>query len=223
MKLVSVGDLITKIKRRYDGEGTDHTDLDELLADLSEYYSELYMIAVEKGVRYFQTSITFAATGATGYALPADHLKTMDVYRVVNANTGEVRRLLGPIEEEDRALLIGQLGDAYRYGYGGQNLELFPVPASGSYIHVYIPQPPDLATAATSDTVDMFNVYGERLVTWGVASVQQHKESTSQQRALMEYQRAQERLEYWVTQRGELSTEDVRYDAPNDLVPQRSF
>jgi hypothetical protein len=196
-RILTLGTLVARSRQRYDGVGNDALDSPELKSLIDEYYADLHALVVEKGARYFETEATITATGATSYALPSDHLTTIAVDFVVDASTDRRCALHGPIAVQERECLIGSSGTACHYELAGASLVLYPRPSSGTYKHLYAPQPVDLSTAADSTQVDVINVYGQKYVLWGVASVAQHKSQSSQERAIAEYEKAKMQLEYW--------------------------
>ncbi len=196
---VVLGVLVDRCRKRYTGEGDELLDPTELKALISEYYAEMHALTAEKGARAFETEATITGNGSLTYALPTDWLSTIGVDFVISGTTGARRPVHGPIAVQERTHLVGLAtgGPAFRFGLEGVGLALYPAPASGTYKHLYVPQPVDLSTAADATVVDLLNIYGEKFVIWGVASVAQHKGSTSQQRAIDEHKRASDQLEYW--------------------------
>jgi hypothetical protein len=63
----------------------------------------------------------------------------------------------------------GQTGDAIAYSVVGQNVVLFPKPSTGTYIHIYVPQAPDISSLADTSTIDVVTNDGEAFLIWGVA------------------------------------------------------
>jgi hypothetical protein len=216
----TLGALVDRCQKRYTGQGDELLDAPELKELIFEYYGEMHALVVEKGARHFEAEDTITATGAATYALPANHLTTVGVDHILSGTTGPRRAVHGPIAAQERARLMSLVsvtGAARYFGLEGPNIALYPVPSSGTYKHLYVPQPVDLSTAADSTSVDLINIYGYRLVLWGVASVAQHKGSASQQRAVDEHKRASDQLEYWACQRALLQPsyrvqEDDCYD-----------
>jgi len=199
----TLGTLVQRCQQRASTQADDQSiDPPEWKALISEYYGEVHALLVEKGYRHFETEATITATGAASYPLPADWLSTLTVEFVLSGTTGPRRPVYGPIAVQERVQVIGLTGSSAEcYALEGSNLALYPAPASGTYKHLYIPQPVDLSTSLDSTVVDLVNVYGERLVIWGVASVALHKGSASQARAVDEHKRATDQLEYWATLR----------------------
>ncbi len=187
--------LETRCRQRADQEGVDQLDSPEFKSLISEFYAEVHSILVP--ARYFETEATI---NLSNLALPTDHFASIAISEVVDA-TGTRRPITGPIAVQDRVHFVGQVGPACVWDFEGANIALYPVPTTGTYKHLYIPQPTDLATAADSTVVDLVNMFGYRLVVWGVASVAKHKSESSQTRAVSEYERARAELEFWASKR----------------------
>lgn len=200
---VALGTIVTRCLQRGNKPAGDDGQIDtpEVKSIVSEYYGEMHALIVEKGAWYFTAEDTITATGAATYALPAAHLSTIGVDRVLSGTTGPRCPVHGPIAMQDRAALMGRTGVAHLYGFEGATLALYPVPPSGTYRHLYVPQPTDLSSATDATSVDLIHIYGEKFVVWGVASVLLHRGESQQQRALDEYKRALDQLEYWASLR----------------------
>jgi len=210
---ITVGTLVTRCKARARKTNDDSIETSEWKSMISELYGELHKVVVEKGASYFETEATITATGAASYALPADHLSTLTVSYVVDA-AGR-RRPLRRVRVQDRAELSGLTGTAYAYALAAANIVLYPLPSSGSYKHLYVPQPTDYSSAGDSTTIDLINIDGEKFVTWGVAAIALHTGDENQQRAMIERDKAYAELEYWATLRA-LVDPMPRYDESDD-------
>lgn len=197
----TLGTLVTRCRQRFAGEGESLLDDPEVKALISEYYGELHALTVEKGARAFEQEADITADGAVSYALPSNHLSTIGVDAVLSGTTGPRRPVWGPIMAQERTRYMGRTGPAFFWAEEGVNLALFPVPQSGTYKHLYVPQPVDYATSPDATSVDLLNIYGLKFLVWGVASVAQHKSSSSQQRAVDEHEKAKAQVEYWACQR----------------------
>lgn len=213
-RLVTMGTLVTRAQQRWGAEGDAQLDATEVKSLLSEYYGELHALVSNVGARYFETEATL---DLNSLALPSDHLATIGIDLVLSGTTGPRRPVWGPIGPADRSYVIGLStgGPAYFWAEEGANIALYPTPTSGTYKHLYVPQPTDLSTAADATSVDVINIYGERLLLWGVTSVAQHKGSVSQQRAVDEHAKASAELEYWACQR---AIGQPRYMIPYDVL-----
>ena len=177
--------------------GQDHTtEWEEMI---SEVYGELHGAVSETGARYFETEATITATGAASYALPSDHLSTIGVDYVVNA--AGARRPLAELMVQERSQFLGVTGTAWLWAFTGTNVALYPSPSSGSYKHLYVPQPDDLSAEGGGTVVDLINNDGLKFLVWGVASIAMHKGDDNQIRAIDERDRAKAGLVEWAVRR----------------------
>lgn len=196
---VPLGTLVTRCQRRADKEPDGHIQTDEWKALISEMNGELQLLVSETGYRYFETEATIAATGAASYALPADHLSTVGIDLVLDA-AGR-RRELTEIMAQERTAVIGTTGEAAYFAIVGQVIVFYPTPQSGSYKHLYIPQPPDLSSASNSENVDVVTPDGEAFLVWGVAVKALAKAGDDVSVAAVEREAARSRLSTWAALR----------------------
>lgn len=175
----------TACKRRADQENSSLVADAEWNALISEKYGELYE-AVAEASRYFESSLTITATGATSYDEPTDWLQTLRVERV----DGSGRRNLIPLMPDERDRFVGQTGDATRYERIDDQIYLYPNPSSGSYRMLYKPQAPDLSAFADADLVDCVNAGGESMLVWGVAAIALAKAESNPALALAQEEKA---------------------------------
>jgi hypothetical protein len=200
MRSVTLGTLVTRCQQRADKENDSSIGTTEWKTLVSEMVGELHELADEAGHRYFETTATITATGASSYSLPADHLSTIRITKVETSG-----RRLTPLREiqvhEADGHLRGQTGDARCYAVIGQTIEFYPNPASGSYAHVYVPQPADLGSSDDSTAVDLICPAGEAFVVWGVAVKAKAKGEDDVQVAMMERDAARERVKTWLNGR----------------------
>lgn len=195
----TMGTVVGLCQRRADKETDEHVDTDEVKELISEVYGELHGAVSEVGSRYFETEDTISADGSATYDLPIAHLSTIGVDRVVDA-AGR-RTELAQLMVQERTVFAGQTGDAYMFALTGTNIALYPTPASGTYKHIYVPQPTDYSTVGNGEQIDFINQDGLRFVIWGVASIMRHKGEDDQLRAMRERDAARERLVAWAVQR----------------------
>ena len=188
----TVGQIVELAQRRADKETDDHVDTaEDWKPYLSEMYGELHAAVADTGARYFETEATITATGASSYSLPSDHLATVGVDRTDSAGN---RWPLAELMVQERHLFGGRTGDAWLFAFTGTSIVLYPTPSSGSYKHLYVPQPTDYSAASNSTEVDLLNTHGLSFVLWGMAALALHRGDDNQQRALMERDAAKERL-----------------------------
>ncbi len=196
-RLVTLGVIVTRARQRAGRENDDSFGSNECKGLVSELYAELH--AALKPFRYYETEATITATGAASYAIPAAHGETAAIYRVLDA-AGALTPLR-PLPEQHRPRYAGRTGEATRYALIGETIVLYPTPASGTYKHVYTPQPTDLSSSSDSTNVDLVCIDGEKFVLWGVASLMRHKGDSDQQRSVMERDKALEGVQFWASQR----------------------
>lgn len=188
--------LVGRVRKRADLEWNDHVDDDEFKALISEGYGEHIYEPVAEVSRYFESSFTITATGATSYDEPSDWLQTMRFERV----DGNGRQALIPLMPDERDLFVGTTGDALRYERIDDQIYLYPNPTSGSYRMLYKPQSPDLSSYADADLVDVVNAAGEAALIWGVAAVAKGKSESANQFELDQAEKAKERMLVLVAQ-----------------------
>jgi len=166
-----MGDLVTRSLRRVDLPVTGGPfTIPEVKSLISEQYGHLYSIVVKAGLRYFEADPpqTITASGLVSYPLPDDHDCTIGIDRVVDSagRTDQLDELM----IQERNAYAGAVGDAYYYSVVGQSIVLFPTPSSGTYLHLYVPQAPDISALNDTDEVDVVTADGEAFLIYGVAA-----------------------------------------------------
>jgi hypothetical protein len=147
--LVTLDTLRTRIRQRTDQEHTPSefvTDA-ELNQLINTSYAKLYGELVRAGLHVAESTSDVTATGAATYALPTDFYSMIGVYHSEN---GYNRRL--KMHSARFRPGSAQVGPAISYRVNNYALELFPRPASGTYMVVYVPQPAELV--GDDDTLD---------------------------------------------------------------------
>jgi hypothetical protein len=167
-RLLLMSDAVLRCQRRADAEGDGSLSLPEWKSLISEQYADVYSTVVSAGMRHFESTQTITASGATSYALPSDHDETIGVDRVLDATSGR-KYQLGEMMIQERTVHSGLTGDAIAYSIVGQTVELYPTPASGTYLHKYVPQSTDLSSLADTATFDVVTGDGEAFLIYGVA------------------------------------------------------
>lgn len=167
-RLVLMSDLVLRCQRRADREGDTTIATPEWKSLISEQYGHLYSCVVKSGMRYFESTSTITATGATTYSLPADTDSIIGVDRVVNPTTGQTYQL-DELMIQERNAFGGTSGDAVAYSIVGQNVVLYPRPLTGTYTLFYVPQSTDISSLPDTSTVDVVTADGEAFLIWGVA------------------------------------------------------
>ncbi len=197
----TMGQLVGLCQRRADKEGDDHVDTDEWKELIAEHYGELHSEVVDTGARYFESEDDIAADGDASYDLPDDHFSTIGIDRIDGTQRVELAELM----VQERGAFAGRVGQATMYSFTGNSIALYPTPSSGTYKHIYVPQPADYSAAEDDDDIDLINVHGMKFVVWGVASVALHKGEADQQRAMIERDKALRKLREWAVDRAMLS------------------
>lgn len=191
-RLLLMSDLVLRCQRRADMEFSGPIQVPEWKALISEQYAQLYGTTVKAGLRYFESTATITANGATSYALPSDHDETIGIDRTLDSSGRKVQ--LGELMIQERNYWSGQTGDAVAYSIVGQNVVLFPRPTTGTYTHVYVPQSPDISSLGDSSTVDLVTGDGEAFLIWGVAVKALMKTESDTSLAIQEREQASERF-----------------------------
>lgn len=189
---VALGTMVTRCKQRANRVGDDQVEAAEFRELISESFGELHGAVSEIGARYFETEATITATGATSYSLPTNHLSTIAVDRVLDA-AGR-RQALFELMVQEAPLYAGVAADANLFAFSGTTIRLFPSPTSGTYKHLYVPQPTDYSDEADDTEIDFLNIHGYRYVLWSVASIAMHRGESDQARAVGERDRAMEKV-----------------------------
>lgn len=207
----------TRCKRRADVEFDTHISDAEWNALISEVYGELFTEISSCIQRYFETSTTVTATGATSYDEPTDHMSTIRIARV---DASGRQHPLKQLRSQDEAHVIGSTGgDAAYWTLVDDQLFLYPNPPSGSYKWFYLAQPPDLSSYADGDLVDVHTPDGEAFLIWGVAAIALAKSESNSSLALAKQEAARERVQYWAANRN--LAEGSSRPTDNDDGPSR--
>lgn len=193
---ITVGTLVSRAQLRANRDGDNQIDTTEWKAIIAEKYEQLHAIVAEITPTYFQTEATLNLAALT---LPTDFLSSIGVDRVLSGTTGPRVPVYGPVSAQDRTYLVGLTsGDpALAYGIEAGAIVLYPAATSGTYKHLYLPQPTDYSSASDSTTIDTLNTWGRSMIIWGVAAIAAHRGSEDQSRALDEEARAREELQNW--------------------------
>lgn len=182
---ITLGTLVTRCKQRAKKESESQIETPEWKELISEHYDDLHGVAVETGSRFFESEATI---NLSTLALPSDHLATVGVDFVFDS-AGH-RRELAQLMVQERTIFAGRTGEAFYFALAASTIPLYPTPSTGTYKHLYVPQPADYSTSADSTSIDVINSYGRKYIVWGVASVALHKDDSDQQRAILERDKA---------------------------------
>lgn len=196
---LTLGTLISRCQQRSRKENDESIPTAEWKSLISEIYGELHGAVAKTGARYFETEATITATGAASYALPTDHLSTVGVDLVVDASGRRIE--LAELQVQERIAYAGVTGTARLFHFSGTNVVLAPNPSTGTYKHIYVPQPTDLSDANVSTSVDLISVYGLKFVVWGVTALALHKEESDQRTAFGQRDQALEEVVSWAVDR----------------------
>lgn len=188
--------LVDRARVRADAENRDHISLANWKEFLSIAWGELYMMLVDSGLRYFESSDTITATGASSYALPSDFLAHIGVDR----ESGTRRVALTELMVQERNQLR-QTGEALAFAVVGTNVELYPTPGSGTYYLIYVPQPSDISANADGTNVDVVTPDGENFVINHMAATALAREESDATFAITERERSRERFKVWAADR----------------------
>lgn len=197
---ITLGELVTYSQQLANATiGGDQIDPTEWKAHVSTYYGRLHTTVADTGARCFETEVTL---NLAALSLPSDHRSTIGVDLVVDS-AGR-RRQLAELMVQERGLLLGVTGsEAAAWCLSGTVLQLFPTPTTGTYKHLYVPQPTRYNTSADSTSIDVVTSDGLESIGWGVASVALHRSESMQQRAIDEHKAALVRLKEWAVQRSQ--------------------
>ena len=193
---VTLGELVSACQERANQVGAEQIAVTEWKALISERYGRIHTAVTDAGARYFESEVTL---NLAALALPSNHKATVGVdFQISSAGA---RRQLPELMIHERDLFSGLTGEARAWSFIGTALQLYPLPTSGTYLHIYVPQPTRYNTSADSTSIDLITTDGYEAVLWGVASVALHRSESAQQRAIAESDAALGRLKEWSVQR----------------------
>lgn len=194
---ISLGDLVTYSQQLANQVGSEQIEAPEWKAHISVRYGRLHALVTSVGARCFETEVTL---NLANLALPSDHLTTIGVDHI--ASSGR-RRELPELMMQERNRFTGFTGntEARAWSFSGVSLVLYPPPTTGTYKHLYVPQPAKYNTANDVTTLDLLTTDGLEAIAWGVASVALHRSESQQQRAVDESDAAMGRLKDWAIAR----------------------
>jgi hypothetical protein len=196
-KSLTLGTLVTRSQQRANQlAGGGPVETPEWKEIISEYFGRAHAVVSDAGARVFETEATI---NLANLALPTDHYQSIGVDQILDS-AGR-RREIAELMVQERGVLAGQTGEASAWSIAGTNLQLFPSPSTGTYKHIYVPQPTDYSVASDSTSVDVMTIDGEIFIIWGVASVALHRVESAQQRAIAESEAALARLKEWAVAR----------------------
>jgi hypothetical protein len=200
-----IGAIVERIRQQSDTEGSDFVEDPEIKSSLSTGFGELYSLLVESGARYFEARQSIASTdltedddGGAFVPLPADYLSTIGVDRQEGGRWCELEELM--VQERNTVFRTGSSRGIW-WATIGQNLHLYPVPSTGTYRHIYVPQPPQIHAADDKVKIDVVTPDGEAFLIWYVVAGVMAKEESQTQHAVMHRERALGRIQIWASLR----------------------
>lgn len=201
-RLLTMSTIVTRCQQRADLEGENHISASEWKSLVSEQYGHLYSLVAGAGLRHFESTATITADGDHDYALPADHLSTIAIARILGGTPPKYGYDLREAMAQEQSALSGTTGESRWYSVIGDDVFLYPAPPVGqTYQLRYVPQAADLSSAADGDSVDVITPDGEAFLIYGVAVKALAKSESDPRLALAERDAAAERLLEWATLR----------------------
>lgn len=195
---VTLGELVTSAQQLANQPNAEQLETAEWKSHISTRYGRLHTMVADTGARCFETVATL---NLANLALPADHKSTIGVDFWSDA-AGSHRHELAELMIQERNLFRGS-GQAVAWAHSGTSLQLFPLPTTGIYKHLYVPQPTRYNASADSTSIDVLTSDGLDAIIWGVASIALHRAESAQQRAIGEAESALARLKEWAVARAQ--------------------
>lgn len=210
----TLGTCVTRCQQRADKENDLSISETEWKSMIGTVYAELYAAVAGTGMRYFEVTHEIVADGSASYDEPTDHLSTVGIDFIVNAQ-GE-RRKLRELMAQERSRFAGLSGDAVAFMHVDDQIYLYPKPATGTYEMLYVPQPPDLTDEDDTVLIDVVTPDGEAFLYWGVAVLALAKESTDTSLARAERDAAKVRVVEWAVMKALNNARVVVSEADGD-------
>lgn len=211
---ILLGDLVTYCQQLANKVGDNQVDTPEWKAHISTWFGRVHKTVSDVGARVYETDAT---VNLAVLALPSDHHSTIGVDFV---DASGRRTELPELMIQERNMFTGRTGAAIAWSLSGANLVLCPpvTSSTGTYKHLYIPQPTKYNVAADSTSIDLCTSDGLEAIGWGVASVALHRSESMQQRAIDESNQALGRLKDWAIERAryipkrrQITSRDMRW------------
>ena len=219
---VALSTLRERVRQRADIENsTDFIPDSEVDTYINSSYKELHGLLLLHQMLRTETNQTITADGSFSYTLPADYFATVGVFEQIDNTFRPVRHSTN----QSRPFgLAAESADAYEYRTANDEIELYPAPSGGTYIHNYVPLLTELSLDA--DTLDGVNGWEEFIVI-DAAIKCMHKEESDARHLQIEREQLRERIrmEAEARQLGATHTvqdsRSVRYTDPADIWPYR--
>ncbi len=196
---VTLGEIVTSCQLLGNQPGGQQLETTEWKAHISTYYGRVHTLVADAGSRYFETTATL---NLADLSLPAGHKSTIGV-DFWSDTAGSSRIELPELMVQERNVFGSQTGQARAWWIAGTTLVLGPTPSTGTYKHIYVPQPTRYNTSADSTSIDFVTTEGYEAVLWGVASVALYRAESAQQRAVDEHTKAMDSLKEWAVRRAQ--------------------
>ena len=193
---VTLGEMVTSCQQLANQPGGEKLDVTEWKSHISTHYGRIHSVVSNTAAWCFKTEATI---NLSNLAMPSDHKSTIGVDFVLDSSGR--RRELPELMVQERNIFRATTGEARAWSFSGTSLELWPTPTSGTYKHLYVPQPTRYNTSVDATSIDFLTTDGYEAVMWGVTSVALHRSESAQQRALGEAKAALDRLKGWAVQR----------------------
>jgi hypothetical protein len=169
----------------------------EWKARINSMFGRLHSAVVPTGARVFELEIDL---DLGNLAVPADHYMTVgiDIVRT-GGRRCELPELM--IAERNDLDTRSTSSEACAWALVGNSIRLYPPTTRGTYKHIYVPQPFDLASAIDDTLVDVLTSDGRDLIEWGTAAIALHRDDSNQTRAISERDDSERRLKEWAIMR----------------------
>jgi hypothetical protein len=201
-RLIEMGTLTTRSKRRADKEFDEHIPAAEWLALINEVWAaDIFGVVAACGLRYFETTSDLTTTGVAYVSEPSNHLSTIRLDYV--DSSGRLHEL-DEVNSEEEGFLTGvtSSGRAHYFTLLDSRIYLYPTPPTGqTYRIAYIPQAPDVSGFASDECVDVVNADGEACLYWGVAALVKVKAQQDASVYMQKHAEYRDRLEKWAIDR----------------------
>lgn len=160
---VTLGTLMDRVRRLSDEETATGRFPDfEIKQYIADSYSSYYGLLVQANPLLHSTLATVTGDGSVDYALAADHLNTLGIWRQ-SANS---RVMLDPVDfVKTKHRFSTASGTSVAWSIVGTNLYLLQPPTTGDkFDHIYVSAAADYSSSATSTNIDGVNGWDELIV-----------------------------------------------------------
>lgn len=144
--LVTAETMVTHVRQLSNMENRLTVEDPEIHSYLTKARKRLTSMLVRHGLVRAETTATITATGAGVYAFPSDFFSTISVFRVDGDRVHELKLIDSGVRLTPSATPTGQAQAYYATDAG---IVLYPAPPSGTYYHVYVPDPGEVTYEST--------------------------------------------------------------------------